>query len=164
MLGVRQRALLPPASYGRLSHVDVLEPGLVTLCTGVEGSMLQSLIVLMIFQFLGELLVRVTGLPLPGPVCGMLFLLAWLRSGWTLPVELTGVATGLLDHFGLLFVPAGVSIIGFGALIMRDGPAIVLALMLSIAATVAITACAFGRRPVVQREASQRKARSRSVP
>ena len=80
--------------------------------------MLQSLVVLMFFQFLGELLVHATGLPLPGPVCGMLFLLAWLRSGWTLPVELTGVATGLLDHFGLLFVPAGVSVIGFGALIV----------------------------------------------
>jgi holin-like protein len=121
--------------------------------------MLQSLVVLMFFQYLGELLVHATGLPLPGPVCGMLFLLAWLRSGWTLPVELTAVATGLLDHFGLLFVPAGVSVIGFGALIMRDGPAIVLALMLSIAATVAITACAFGRRPAAQREA-----RPRSVP
>ena len=131
--------------------------------------MLQSLVVLMFFQFLGELLVHATGLPLPGPVCGMLFLLAWLRSGWTLPDELTGVATGLLDHFGMLFVPAGVSIIGFGALIMRDGPAIVLALLLSIAATVAITACAFGRRPATKREAAQpeaaqREARSRSVP
>jgi holin-like protein len=92
-------------------------------------------------------------------VCGMLFLLAWLRSGWTLPVELTAVATGLLDHFGLLFVPAGVSIIGFGALLMRDGPAIVLALVLSIAATVAITACVFGGR-----RAAQREARPRSIP
>ncbi len=53
--------------------------------------MLQSLVVLMFFQFLGELLVQATGLPLPGPVCGMLFLLAWLRSGWTSPFELTGV-------------------------------------------------------------------------
>ena len=121
--------------------------------------MLQSLVVLMLFQFLGELFIQATGLPLPGPVCGMLFLLAWLRTGWTLPVELTAVATGMLDHFGLLFVPAGVSIIGFGALIMRDGPAVVLALVLSIAATVAITACAFGRR-----QAAQGEARSRSVP
>jgi holin-like protein len=125
----------------------------------LEGSMLQSLAVLMFFQFLGELLVKAAELPLPGPVCGMLFLVAWLRSGRALPAELTGVATGLLDHFGLLFVPAGVSIIGFGALIMRDGPAIVLALLLSIVATVAVTACAFGRR-----QAAQRDARSRRVP
>src|SRR4029453_8750664 len=98
--------------------------------------MLQSLVVLMFFQLLGELVVQGTGLPLPGPVCGMLFLLAWLRSGWTLPVELTGVATGLLDHFGLLFVPAGVSIIGFGALIMREGPDLLLALGVLVPATV----------------------------
>ncbi len=70
------------------------------------------------------------------------------------------MATGLLDHFGLLFVPAGVSIGGFGALIMRSSPAIVLALVLSIAATVAITACAFGRRPAAPREAAQREART----
>jgi hypothetical protein len=32
--------------------------------------MLQSMAVLMFFQFLGELLVQATGLHLPGPVCG----------------------------------------------------------------------------------------------
>jgi holin-like protein len=119
--------------------------------------MLQSLAVLMVFQCLGELLVQGTRLPLPGPICGMLFLLAWLRAGRPLPAALPAVAAGLLDQLGLLFVPAGVSIIGFGALIARDGIAIMLALLLSTMATIVVTACAFGRKH------AERAVRPRSV-
>ncbi len=114
--------------------------------------MLQSLAVLMLFQLLGDLLAGATGLPLPGPVCGMLLLLAWLQCRGVVPAGLPAVASGLLDHLGLLFVPAGVSIIGLGALVARDGLASACALAVSIVAGVAVTAICFARdrRPAIE--------------
>ena len=37
--------------------------------------MLDGLLLLLLFQFLGEALVSVTGIPVPGPVVGMILLL-----------------------------------------------------------------------------------------
>jgi len=40
--------------------------------------MLIQLGVLMMFQFIGETLVTLTGIPFPGPLCGMALLLGYL--------------------------------------------------------------------------------------
>lgn len=72
--------------------------------------MLEALAALLAFQLLGESLVHVTGVPVPGPVIGMaLLFLAW--PGLTcLQARLGTVADTLLSNFGLLFVPAGVGV------------------------------------------------------
>lgn len=93
--------------------------------------MLTQLLVLMAFQLAGEMIVRSLGLVFPGPLCGLLLLLGWLHLTGGPSEDLARVGSGLIDHLGLLFVPAGAAIIGFGALLLSDGLAIGAALLLS---------------------------------
>ena len=76
------------------------------------GNVLAGLITLLACQLVGEVVVRLTGLVVPGPVVGMLIFLVILRlrdpaadSGLVRAPEL------LLRHLQLLFVPAGVGIV-----------------------------------------------------
>jgi len=43
--------------------------------------MIDGLLILLLFQFLGEVLIHLTGLPLPAPVVGMILLLFALMLG-----------------------------------------------------------------------------------
>lgn len=72
--------------------------------------MVPALATLLVFQLMGEALVRTLGLPMPGPVVGMAFLLLALivRPAWLAAIKPT--AQTLLQHFSLLFVPAGVGV------------------------------------------------------
>ncbi|NLE18494.1 MAG: CidA/LrgA family protein, partial [Propioniciclava sp.] len=47
--------------------------------------MIGGLALLLAFQLVGELVVRLTGLPIPGPVIGMVLCFGWLR--WHHPRE-----------------------------------------------------------------------------
>jgi holin-like protein len=70
-----------------------------------------AIVTVLICQLAGELAAGWLGLPVPGPVLGMLVFLAWLaaRRGPSAPeLALSGF---LLAHLGLLFVPAGVGIV-----------------------------------------------------
>ncbi len=74
--------------------------------------MLNALTNLVLCQFLGEVAARAASLPLPGPVVGLVLLLAVLVVQDRAPdPALRQVSGWLLSHFGLLFVPAGVGII-----------------------------------------------------
>jgi holin-like protein len=73
--------------------------------------MVASLAVLLVFQCLGEGLVYVFGLPLPGPVVGMLLLFGALLAFPALQERIEDTANELLRHLSLLFVPAGVGIV-----------------------------------------------------
>ena len=73
--------------------------------------MLQAFAVLLVFQCLGEGLVFLFGWPVPGPVTGMLLLLAALVAVPRLQDVVEAGASELLRHLSLLFVPAGVGIV-----------------------------------------------------
>ena len=65
---------------------------------------------LLLCQSAGELAARATGAHLPGPVIGMLAMLAALNLRVVRePVE--AAANALLSHLSLLFVPVGVGVI-----------------------------------------------------
>jgi holin-like protein len=101
--------------------------------------MLRGFAVLLVFQLIGEVLTRAAYLPLPGPVAGMALLLVVLelrRPG----EELRAVSSGLLSHLSLLFVPAGVGIMLHAPRLASEWPAIVVSLLVSTAATIAVTA------------------------
>ncbi|WP_245895927.1 CidA/LrgA family protein [Deinococcus irradiatisoli] len=74
---------------------------------------LRGLGLLLAFAALGDALVRLSHLPVPGSVLGLLLLwlalgLGWVKLGW-----LEAAADHLLGILGLLFVPATVGFVGY---------------------------------------------------
>jgi holin-like protein len=112
-----------------------------TLSRGAaEAVMLAYLTVIFACQLLGELLISATGLPIPGPVCGMAILFTALLVRGAVPPDLAQVGAMLLDNLTLLFIPAGVGVMLHAPLIGRDWLAISVALVVSTASTIAVTA------------------------
>ena len=72
--------------------------------------MVLSLAVILSCQLAGEALVRRLGLPLPGPVAGMLLLVAALLLAPSLHGRIAAASHQLLKHMALFFVPAGVGL------------------------------------------------------
>ncbi len=94
---------------------------------------------LLVFQCAGELVVRLLGVPVPGPVVGMVLLFAALRiRARSEAVE--AAAGSLLQHLSLLFVPAGVGVMLHGARLASEWLAIVAALVGSTVASIGVTA------------------------
>ena len=102
--------------------------------------MLFYLTIILCCQLAGELLVAATGLPVPGPVCGMLLLFAGLLINRGVPEELSGVANAFLTNLSLLFVPAGVGVMLHFQLLGREWLPVLAALFVSTALTVGVTA------------------------
>jgi holin-like protein len=72
--------------------------------------MIPAFATLLVFQLIGEALVRALSVPVPGPVVGMaLLLLALVLRPATLEAIKPTTQT-LLQHLSLLFVPAGVGV------------------------------------------------------
>ena len=102
--------------------------------------MLSFFIVLLVCQLTGEVLVAVTGIPLPGPVLGMLLLFIGLLLRGAIPEDLNKMSDGLLSHLSLLFVPAGVGVIAHAQLIGTELLPIAISLFLSTFITIVVTA------------------------
>jgi len=67
--------------------------------------------VLLLCQLAGTIIQQASGLPVPGPVLGLVMLLVYLiRTGGPSP-HLRDTANGFLKNLGLLFVPAGVGVV-----------------------------------------------------
>jgi len=96
-------------------------------------------------QLVGEVVVRLLDLPLPGPVIGMLLLFVGLVVRGGVPEGLSTVAGGLLNHLSLLFVPAGVGAVAHVGLLAQDWLPLTVALVVSVVATIAVTALVFAR-------------------
>ncbi len=102
--------------------------------------MLGALTLLLVCQALGEAVVRLAGLPVPGPVMGMLLLFGWLTFKGEVPEPVAKTAGGLLEHLSLLFVPAGVGVVLYLDLVAAEWKAIAAALVVSTLATIVVTA------------------------
>jgi holin-like protein len=106
-------------------------------------AMLTSLTTLLGCQLAGEILVRLMDLPVPGPVLGLVIMLAALAVRGGAPDALRDTANGLLKHLSLLFVPAGVGIMLHFERIGAEWLALIGAVMLSTWATIAVSAVVF---------------------
>jgi holin-like protein len=104
--------------------------------------MLTTFSILLLFQCLGEGLAHAFALPVPGPVIGMLMLLAVLAASPRLLASMEAAATELLRHLSLLFVPAGVGIIASASVLRGHWLAIVVSVIASTMLTLAVTALA----------------------
>ncbi|MGB2130786.1 MAG: CidA/LrgA family protein [Marinobacterium sp.] len=102
--------------------------------------MLMGLLVLLLCQLLGEWLVLATGLPVPGPVMGMVMVMVGLIGLRKVPEMIRTPAEGLLRHLALLFVPAGVGLTVHAELIAAEWLVILTALVVSTVVTIIVTA------------------------
>lgn len=102
--------------------------------------MLPAFAILLLFQCLGEGLVFVLHLPLPGPVAGMLMLFAALLAVPRLLALLEATANALLSHLSLLFVPAGAGIVVAAAGLGGQWLAMAGSLLVSTVLTLLVTA------------------------
>jgi holin-like protein len=113
--------------------------------------MIEAITAVLLCQLAGEGLARWLALPVPGPVIGLLVLfLALVVRGRLTPdakaveeTPLGALSAFLLAHLSLLFVPAGVGIVGQFDLLARHGVGLFVALVVSTAAALAVTALVF---------------------
>lgn len=101
--------------------------------------MLPAFAILLLFQCLGEGAVFLLGLPVPGPVAGMILLFCALLAWPALRERIEAAANELLRHLSLLFVPAGVGIVAAAASGSGHWLAIGASLVASTLLTLAVT-------------------------
>lgn len=111
--------------------------------------MLGAITLLLCCQLAGEVIRVLTGVPVPGPVIGMVLLFIGLlirrrivadSEKPEVPAALDETTRGLLGHLSLLFVPAGVGVMLYLPLIAEEWLAISAALIGSTVITIALTA------------------------
>lgn len=100
---------------------------------------LQGLAILLLLQSAGEVLARLLKLPFPGPVVGLVLLLAALRAEWVRE-RVGGVARFLLQHLSLLFIPIGVGVMTHLNVLSEYGLRLALVLLLSTWICLVVTA------------------------
>jgi holin-like protein len=114
--------------------------------------MLLSLGLILLCQLVGEAIARGSGIPVPGPVIGLVLCVVLLlvrdKIGARLPLELRDgtfeqTGQGILSHLSLLFVPAGVGVVQRLDVLTANALAIVSALVVSTVVTLVVTAWVF---------------------
>lgn len=101
---------------------------------------INGITILLIYQLVGEISVRLLGIPVPGPVLGMVMLFITLLLRGKAGETLDTASTALLSHLSLLFVPAGVGMMVHFEHIASEWLSISIALLLSTVVTMAATA------------------------
>lgn len=102
--------------------------------------MISGLVQLFLWQGLGELLSKFFLPGIPGPVLGLLLLLAFLCLKGQVNNDLALVADSFRQHLGLLFVPASVGVLLFLPELQTHALAVGTALVVSVILTIAVTA------------------------
>ncbi|ABB31442.1 LrgA family protein [Geobacter metallireducens RCH3] len=102
--------------------------------------MLGSLTLILICQLIGEIITRLTRIPVPGPVIGMVLLFCGLVFfPRRMPSEVETVGGFLLRYLALLFVPAGVGVITHLDLLMKSWAPLFGAIIVGTLATIGVT-------------------------
>jgi holin-like protein len=102
--------------------------------------MIDGLVRILLFQGVGEVVAHFVFPLVPGPVIGLVLLLAFLvwRGGVSDGVEL--VSSAFMRYLGVLFVPAAVGVVIYWPHLQRQALAIAVALIVSVIATIAVSA------------------------
>ncbi len=101
--------------------------------------MIDGLVQIFIWQGLGELISRFLLPNIPGPVIGLILLVAYLVIKGEVDDSLAMVADTFRQHLGLLFVPASVGVILFLPDLKAHALAVTIALLVSVALAIAVT-------------------------
>lgn len=104
---------------------------------------LYAVAVLFVMQLLGDALVRLLGVPLPGPLAGLLLLFAALLLYGKTPKSLRDTTSQMLQHLMLLFIPAVAGIMMHFDRIATEWLPFMLACVVGAALTLVVTAITF---------------------
>lgn len=102
--------------------------------------MLNTLSLLLLYQLIGEILTRLTHLPVPGPVIGMILFFLTLLLKKSVSDEIRTGTSVLLQHLSLLFVPAGAGVMMYLERVGNEFLPIVISLIASTFIGLAVTA------------------------
>lgn len=119
--------------------------------------MIQGVLILLLCQLAGELLMVWLGVPIPGPVAGMLILLLGLMIYGKVPDALRVPSEWLIRHLSLLFIPAGVGLMVFAELLAQHWLLVILSILVSTVLTLILTA--WMMQKLEQRQLGRSKAR-----
>jgi holin-like protein len=103
-------------------------------------ALIAGLVQLLAFQGIGEIVSKFLLPLIPGPVIGLVLLIAFLKYRKTIGTELDLVATTLTQHLGLLFIPAAVGVVMFWPQLRSQAFAVAVALVASVVLCIAVTA------------------------
>jgi holin-like protein len=106
----------------------------------VGGIMVNAIIILLSFQLIGEIIIRTSSLPIPGPVVGMLLLFVTMLLRDSLVSRVEQTAQYILQNLTLLYVPAAVGIVVHLHLVQSEGLPIIITLVGSTLVTLTLTA------------------------
>lgn len=101
--------------------------------------MIDGLVQIFIWQGLGELVSKFLLPNIPGPVIGLILLVAYLVFKGEVNEPLGMVADTFRQHLGLLFVPASVGVILFLPDLKTHAFAVATALVVSVVLAIAVT-------------------------
>lgn len=104
--------------------------------------MIEGFMVLLLFQLMGEAVAHLAHWPVPGPIIGLMLLLAWAWLGGRLNESTVNVARGLMGNLGLMFVPVAAGILfqlhSLGASAWHVGWVVVVATAVTLVATATV--------------------------
>ena len=137
-------------------HAAAAQAPAITLGYGIPQRLRQGLrlvgqfLLLVGLYYTGTELVRVTGVPLPGNLVGMLLLLGLLKLGIIKLDHVQDAAALLLQHLNLFFIPLAVGLMAWGGVLGASGIGLGISLVGSAIVGVAV-AGSIGQRLAVQR-------------
>lgn len=105
--------------------------------------MIRALTLILLCQLAGEATTRSLGLPVPGPVLGMVLLWGLMLLWKPIADSVRPIAEGILRHLSLLFIPAGVGVVGHIDQLGTQTLALAMAILVSTILAIAAGAWAF---------------------
>lgn len=103
-------------------------------------SLLRGIAFLLLLQWISTLIINALGVPFPPALLGMLILTALLCRGIIPASSVEGICEILISKMGMLFLPAGVSVILYADVIKAELMPIVVSIVLVSIAVLAATA------------------------
>ncbi len=114
--------------------------------------MLSSATIIILCQLLGETIVLLSGMPLPGAVVGMAILFFWLVIKRGISMSLERISGVLHRNLALLFVPAGVGIINNTDFLRQWWVPFTASIVAGTVITIAVTAIVMQKVNVIRKE------------
>ncbi len=100
----------------------------------------RGLAIILGFLFSGQAISKLTHIPVPGSVLGMIFLTLALMTGVVKLEHVEEVGTFLIRNMSVMFIPPGVGVVVYWSLVKRDLLPISVALVVSFILTIVLTA------------------------